>query len=172
MFGFLRNNESPTYRLDRGKLITFYDLDVGELMAAGVLSFLFPLLILGGGLPLLGKATAIGSLFLVTFLLYFVRRDEHNVATWIARMVPFWMRQRRFRATPPPGRVTPVLERLDEIALFGPNALSFEWRDGADGVAELHVFEQPLRPYRALVAGTADTRFVDPDPAKVARRWA
>ena len=29
---------------------------------------------------------------------------------------------------------------------------SFERRQGVDGVTELHVYEHPLRPYRAYVA--------------------
>jgi hypothetical protein len=156
-FNPFRNDGIPQPRLESAKLITFFDLDVSELMALGVFWFLAPVVIVASSLELLGKLLSIGGFAVAGGLLFFLKVDERNLAYWVGRLLPFWLRQRRFRARSAFGRVTPETERLDLVASFAGNSLSFERRTGTDGVAELHVFEHPLRPYRARVAAPAGT---------------
>lgn len=173
MANLFNQAEGPRYRLDRARLLTFFNLEVGELMFVGVIWFLAPLFLIGGQMPLLPKLLTIGSFFLVGLLLFFVRVDEFNMAYWIVRMFPFWLRQRRFRAIRGRARVTPAIERIDDMLAFGGNALSFVRVLADDGVEELHVYETPLRPYRGWQVGSADPVWADPStPLEGGTSWA
>jgi hypothetical protein len=151
-FEFLRGSGAPPARLDNARFTTFFDLDVGELLISAVLWFLMPLISLGLALPELVKWATALSWPLLSLLLFFVKHEDHSVAYWIGRMIPFWIRQREFRVTrKSSARVSARSELAERLAEGGENALSFAWRTGADGERELHVYESPLAPYRGWV---------------------
>lgn len=151
-FDFLRGSGAPPARLDNARFTTFFDLDVSELLVSAVLWFLLPLISLGLALPDPVKWATAASWPALSILLFFVKHEDHNIAYWIGRMIPFWVRQREFRLVRRgAGRVTPVSELAERLVEGGENALSFAWRRGVDGEPELHIYESPLAPYRALV---------------------
>ena len=161
-----RNDGIPSPRLESAKLVTFFDLDVSELLALGVFWFLFPVVIVPSSLDLVSKILAVAGFVVMGGLLFFYKYDERTLAYWVAKLLPFWIRQRRFRARSAFGRVTPKTERLDLVASFAGNSLSYAIETGADGVTEIHVYEHPLRPYRARVASpSASGRSVIKMPA-------
>lgn len=142
---------TPHARLDDSRFTTFWDLDIGELMASMALFILLPLFSFGVDLPVPLWLLSFVAFPAWAFLLFFVKRDEHNAAYWLGHMLPYWLRQREFHQENRAGRITPAHERLDDILTTGVNALSFEWQTGVDGVTELHVYEEPWLPYRAWV---------------------
>jgi hypothetical protein len=152
-----RNDGIPSPRLETAKLVTFFNLDVGELLALAVFWFLFPVVIVPSSLDLPGKILAVAGFGAMGGLLFFYKYDERTLSYWVGKLLPFWLRQRRFRARSAFGRVTPESERLDLVASFAGNSLSYTVETAADGVTEMHVYEHPLRPYRARVASPAGT---------------
>lgn len=146
-----RNDGIPEPRLETAKLVTFFNLDVSELLALGVFWFLAPILCLAA-IPDASKFLAIAGFLATGALLYLAKLDERNLAYWVSKLLPFWLRQRRFRARRAVGRVTPETERIDMITSYAGNSLSYERREGSDGVVEWHVYEHPLRPYRGWIA--------------------
>jgi hypothetical protein len=163
-FDFLKGSGAPPARLDNARFTTFFDLDVSELLVSAVLWFLLPLISFGLALPELVKWVTAASWPALSILLFFVKHEDHHVAYWIGRMIPFWARQREFRLMRrSAGRVSPASELADRLVEGGENALSFAWRRGADGEPELHIYESPLAPYRALVrSGGAAERGAEP----------
>jgi hypothetical protein len=83
-----------------------------------------------------------------------VRRQDETAATWFSRFVPFWLRQRTFRGVPASSRVTAIDDMIGVATSVGPNAVWFTWKQGADGVPELHVYEELTRPLRAWAVET------------------
>ena len=153
---------TPHARLDDSRFTTFWDLDIGELMATMALCLLMPLFTFGVNLPFLLWILVLISFPCWALFLFFVKRDGHNAAYWLARMLPYWLRQREFMQLHRAGRVTAAHERLDDILTTGVNAVSFEWRKGPDGVDELHVYEEPWLPYRAWVIANGVPRSTRP----------
>jgi hypothetical protein len=153
-----RNDGIPSPRLETAKLVTFFNLDVGELLALGVFWFLFPVVIVPSSLDLPGKILAVAGFAAMGGLLFFYKYDERTLSYWVGKLLPFWIRQRRFRARSAFGRVTPETERLDLVASLAGNSLSYAVETGSDGVTELHIYEHPLRPYRARVTAPDGTR--------------
>ena len=151
-FDILRGSGAPPARLDNARFTTFFDLDVGELLISAVLWLLLPLISMGLALPDLVKWATAASWPALSILLFFVKHEDHSVAYWIGRMIPFWVRQREFRLVgKSSARVSPLSELAERLAVGGENAVSFAWRSGSNGEAELHVYETPLAPYRAWV---------------------
>lgn len=148
----LRGSGAPPARLDSARFTTFFDLDFSELLAFAFLAFIMPLATWGLGLPEPAHLMTVIAFPAWALLLFFVKLEERNLAYWLGRMLPFWARQREFRARRTVWRVTPRTEAADAALLSGENALSWRWEQGGDGVPELHIYETPLRPYRALVA--------------------
>lgn len=151
MPSILTRERTPHARLDDSRFTTFWDLDIGELMATMALVIMMPLFAFGVSLPTPLWLLALVAFPLWAFFLFFVKRDGHNAAYWLGHMLPYWMRQREFRQEHRAGRIEPAHERLDDILTTGVNAVSFEWQIGEDGIAELHVYEEPWLPYRAWV---------------------
>lgn len=149
-------SRTPHARFDENRFVTFFDLDLGELMAFGVLVLFMPLISFGLHLPFFLWLLTMVSFPSWALFLYFVKHDQRNAAYWMAKMVPFWLRQRRFLQTNRQAQLTAAHELIDRVAFGGVNALSFEWREGADGTPELHVFEEPLRPYRAWISSAGE----------------
>lgn len=151
-FDFLKGSGAPPARLDNARFTTFFDLDVGELLISAVLWFLFPLISLGLALPDPVKWATAAAWPALSILLFFLKHEDHNIAYWIGRMIPFWIRQREFRVSGrSTARVSAARELAERLAEGGENALSFAWRTGRDGEPELHIYETPLAPYRAWV---------------------
>lgn len=142
---------TPHARLDDSRFTTFWDLDIGELMATMALGLLMPLFTFGVGLPPLLWILALISFPCWALFLFFVKRDGHNAAYWLGKMLPYWMRQREFTQENRSGRVTPAHDRLDDILTTGLNAVSFDWQRSSTGEPELHVYEEIGLPYRAWV---------------------
>lgn len=148
----LRGSGAPPARLDSARFTTFFDLDFSELLAFAFLCFIMPLATWGLALPEPAHIMTVLAFPAWAILLFFVKLEERNLAYWLGRMLPFWLRQREFRARRSVWRVTPRTEVADAALLSGENALSWRFETGADGAPELHIYESPLRPYRALVA--------------------
>ena len=156
--GFLaifRGSGAPPARLDHARFTTFFNLDLGELLAFAVMAGVGPLLLFGVHLPEPAHIITAAFPLVWAILLFMIRFDDLPLLGWIARMVPYWFRQRRFSASRPAGRITPASE-LSELALAsGENSISWALRAGDDGNPELHIYESPVRPYRAIVASGA-----------------
>jgi len=151
-----RNAPEPTPRLNHSRILTFFGLDPAEMVAVGLVSGILPLVALGTDLPTLPwKIGAAAAWFSWGILLFIVRRDELSAFGWMSRMVPFWLRQRRFRSVSARARVSPMHDLVGPSTSKGVNALSLAWTTDPDGVRELHVYEERTRPYRAWV-GVAD----------------
>ena len=100
-----------------------------------------------------------------------MRRQDETSATWFGRFVPFWLRQRSFSGVQASSRVTAIDDLIGIATSVGPNAVSFAWKQGADGVPELHVYEERTRPLRAWIAVPEPRPFerYEFDPAMFAR---
>lgn len=161
----LSRDRVPHAKLDDARFVTFFDLDIGELMAFGALVIVMPLVAIGLRLPFLPWLLTVISFPCWAFCLFFVKHEGHNAAYWIGKMVPFWLRQHSFRLNNRQIRITPRHELIDAVLTSGVNSLFFEWRNGADGELELHIYEEPLRPYRAWI--TAGGTPIDHAPVKL-----
>jgi hypothetical protein len=138
----------PTARIDEAKFITFFGLDIAELGIAGLLTIVPTLLLLGLQADLLIKIPLIAAWPLLTFTLFGIRRERRSVFDWMGVLVPYSLRRKRFsRGTSV--RETPAEEALDAHLRVGTNLVSWTYRRGDDGEPELHVYEEPARPYRA-----------------------
>ena len=148
----MARDTEATPRLHRQKLITFFRLDPSEMIASGVLALLLPLVSFGIGIPFPLNIVAAISWVAWAYLLFFVKRNDTSAITWLLRMVPFWLRQKRFRSVRESARITTMHDALIEATSIGANALSYRVTPGRDGVSELHVYEETLRPYRGWIA--------------------
>jgi hypothetical protein len=148
-----RGSGAPPARLDHARFSLALSLDLTELMIFAIMVGLLPLIFWGIHLPEPFHLLAIACFPAMAALLFLVKHEDHHLLYWLGRMLPYWTRQRVFRPTITSAwRVSPANERLDALVLGGENALSFRWLTGADGRDELHIYESPLRPYRAWVA--------------------
>jgi len=138
----------PTARIDEAKFVTFFGLDIAEIGIAGLLTVLPTLFLLGLQADLIVKIPLLAAWPLLTFTLFGIRRERRSVFDWMGVLVPFALRRKRFsRGTSV--RETTIEERLDADLRVGTNLVSWVYRTGTDGVRELHVYEEPARPYRA-----------------------
>jgi hypothetical protein len=150
MFG-LTSPRAPQARLDETRFITFFDLDIAELIATMALCIILPLFTFGMGLPPVLFVATIVSWPLWAGALFFVKRDGRNAAYWLGKLIPFWLRQRTFVAERPSFRVTPLIERLDDVFVTAPNAISYQIERERGGLV-VHLYEEPLTPYRGWIA--------------------
>jgi hypothetical protein len=145
----------PQAKLDVVRFAPFspvLNADVTELIILAVLAMLLPLFIIGNNLPIAFKVITLGAFPAIGFMLIVVSRQGHPGLYWLTKMVPFWFRQRRWREVSADARVTPEIDRSEDVLSTGVNAISFAWQTDADGQLQLHVYEEPLRPYRAWIA--------------------
>ncbi len=148
----IRGSGAPPARLDHARFTTFGNLDIGELLAFVVMATVGPVILLGVRLPEPAHLITAALPVLWAILLFMLRFDDLPLVGWVGRMVPYWTRQRRFSAARPAGRVSPASERADLAVSSGENAISWRLLTGSDGGPELHLYESPVRPYRAIVA--------------------
>lgn len=149
----------PTATLSSEKFQTgILGFDLSELLAVVVLGVVFPLLMFGRELPLPLWIANMAVWPLWAVLLFFVKREGRNTAEWLTTLIPFWKRQHTFRPRHKAKLPSAWADYLDRSTVAGANLVSWRWQTGSDGLAEIHVFEEPLRPYRAIIARTAPTR--------------
>ena len=149
MLGFGNSDRVPTPRLDKVPLTIFFGLEISELLAFGMLVIIMPLMTIGSDLPFLFRIIAVISYPSWAFFLFFVNHRDANAAHWMTVMIPFWLRQRHFHHTRRTARRNNALHELVDLSLdFSSNNLSYRWKKGADGMDELHVYENPVRPYQ------------------------
>lgn len=132
-------------------------LTISELLTVTLLVFFFPLFGIGVKLPPVPWMVNLALGPALAGLLFFVKRDRLPAAYWLGLMLPFWARQKRFLATRSNPRRA-VADRIENSAGSGLNWISFAWHTAADGTPELHVYEDPRRPYRAVAARSAHER--------------
>ena len=142
------------YQNMRFDVINVYGLrlDLSELMMALVLMVFAPLFLLGAGLTLPQLVISVVCVESWPLLLFGLRREGYNVAEWLAVLLPYWTRQKTFSRRPPRAAADPRTELLDRSISAGPNLISWEFTAGADDVLEVHVYEDPTLPYRALIS--------------------
>jgi hypothetical protein len=152
--GFLDRLREPTARLDETKFVLFAGLDLTEVGAAMALTGIPTVLLIGAELPAPLKVAALTAWPLLTFMLYGVKREGRAIADWVTVLVPYALRRKRFRnagaASP-----DPRLELVDAAIAPGVNLISWEFVPAAEG-DELHLYEEPSRPYRALAGYAAE----------------
>jgi hypothetical protein len=170
-FGMSRE---PSPRLTNTPIITYNNLTPSEVMAMLLVSGVMPLIGFATSLPFPIKIVAVACWASWGPLLFFVRRQDETAATWFSRFVPFWLRQRAFRGVPASSRVTAIDDLIGIATSVGPNAVWFTWKQGTDGVLELHVYEEPTRPLRAWAVETEPHPFerYEFDPAMFDRSAA
>jgi hypothetical protein len=142
------------YQNMRFEVINVYGLrlDLSELMMALVLMIFAPLFLLGAGLTLPQLLISVICVESWPILLFGLRREGYNVAEWLGVLLPYWTRQKTFSRRPTRVTQNPRTELLDRSISAGPNLVSWEFNAGADGVPEVHVYEDPTLPYRALIS--------------------
>jgi len=128
------------------------DLDLSELMVTLVCVVFIPLFLLGAGLTLPQLIIAVGAIVSWPWLLFSLRREDRNVAEWLALLLPYWTRQKDFVRRAPRPPADPRLEQLDRSMSAGPNLISWEWQVAPDGVTELHIYEDPSVVGVALIS--------------------
>jgi hypothetical protein len=121
---------------------------LAEIGIAVLLTVLPTLFLLGLQAELWVKLPLLAAWPLLTFTLFGIRRERRSIFDWMGVIVPFTLRRKRFsRGTSV--RESGIEERLDADLRVGTNLVSWVYRDGPDGERELHVYEEPARPYRA-----------------------
>lgn len=149
---FFRGSGAPPARLDHARFTTFIGLDIGELLASITLSVVGALMLWGAKIPEPAHIIMTAYPVIWAALLFVFKVDDLPLVGWLGRMLPFWYRQRRFTAVRPAIRSSASAETIELALASGENLISWELRRGPDGLAELHIYEHPLRPYRGLIA--------------------
>lgn len=145
-----RKQRIVTAKLDakRVGIGSLMGLTISELMFVGVFGLFF-LFSLGVNLPLLPKIVSSAIWIALPVLLFFIKRDGLPISEWLGVLIPFWLRQHQFRLSTPASLRSRAGGMIDRVTGAGLNTVSFRWETGPDGARELHVFEDPRRPYRA-----------------------
>ena len=130
--------------VDDQKFVTFYGLDLNEIILFGALTIITPLLVMATGLPFQLKLLAVACLWGTAFMLLFHRVDERSMLFWIGKLLPYWLSQRTFRATVVGERIGPLFDLVDRVS-YAPlsNHISYIWQSADDGAYELHIYENP-----------------------------
>jgi hypothetical protein len=153
----MAKTNSPIARLDPDKDVIPLgpvSLTLSELLVTVVIGVLAPLFCLMLRLPLPLMALTMACFPVWAACLFLVQRDGMNLAKWYRILLAYSVRQKTFRSGAS-GRVrrpSPWNDMVDRSASAGTNLISWQTEVLPDGTTVIHVAEDVLRPYRALVA--------------------